>query len=115
MARWTVICLALALLPAGEAYSGDSKLGDMVMESRVEYMKKAGVGPVIYPHAKHEELFKCQECHPKIFKEKRGTNNLSMQNIMDGNSCGFTNCHNSVNVFPLYQCLKCHTKTEASR
>jgi c(7)-type cytochrome triheme protein len=110
---WAVICLTLAIVPAGEASA--SGLGNMVMDKTVESMKKASVGPVIFPHTWHEEKFKCTVCHPKIFKEKRGANDLSMQNIMDGKSCGAPNCHNSASVFPLYLCTKCHTKLRASK
>jgi c(7)-type cytochrome triheme protein len=108
MPRWALICLALAFLPAAGAYA--KGLGDMVMDKTAESMKKAALGPVIFPHTGHEDKLKCEACHPKIFKEKRGVNDMSMQNIMDGNSCGAPNCHNSPNVFPLYLCLKCHTK-----
>jgi c(7)-type cytochrome triheme protein len=113
MPWWAVICLALVLLPAGEASANG--LGDMVMDKTVESMKKASVGPVIFPHTRHEEILKCNECHPKIFKEKRGVHDLSMQNIMDGNSCGSPSCHNSARVFPLYLCIKCHTKIRAAQ
>lgn len=114
MPWWAVICLALALVPTGEATSADG-LGDMVMDKTAESMKKVSLGPVIFPHTRHEQLAKCDECHPKIFKEKRGVNDLSMQGIMDGNSCGAPNCHNSPAIFPLFLCVKCHTKLEAAR
>ena len=90
-------------------------LGKMKLATKIESMKKAGVGPVIFPHTKHEKAIKCAECHPKIFKEKRGTNNMTMKKNMSGQSCGFANCHNSPKAFPLFECFKCHTKAGAAK
>ncbi len=101
--------LAFALVLAVPAFAGAAQYGKMTLDSKIESMKKAGVGPVIYPHDKHELLFKCNECHPKVFKEKRGLNDMSMKMNMDGKFCGSENCHNSPNAFPLYICTNCHT------
>lgn len=101
--------LAFAIVLAVPALAGAAQYGAMTLDSKIESMKKAGVGPVIYPHDKHELLFKCNECHPKVFKDKRGLNDMSMKKNMDGNFCGSANCHNSPAAFPLYMCTNCHT------
>lgn len=88
-------------------------IGNIKLDSKVQSMQKAGVGAVIYPHDKHEKIFKCNECHPKIFKEKHGENNISMKMNMEGKYCGSANCHNSPNAFPLFECHRCHTKAGA--
>lgn len=113
MPRWALICLALAFVPV-QAASKDG-LGDMIQDKTVESMKKAGLGAVIFPHTRHEELLKCEACHPSLFKEKRGANYMTMQDIMDGKSCGTAKCHNSPDVFPLYLCAKCHTKIRTAK
>ncbi len=87
-------------------------LGDMTLDSKVESMKKAGVGPVLFPHTAHEEIMKCAACHPKIFKEKRGANDLTMKRNMEGEACGAKDCHNSTKAFPLFHCDKCHTNVK---
>ena len=53
---------ALVLVLAVPALAGAAQYGKMTLETKLESMKKAGVGPVIYPHDKHELLFKCNEC-----------------------------------------------------
>lgn len=88
---------------------------EVILDSKIESMQKAGVGPVVYPHTLHDKLFKCNECHPKVFKEKKGANDISMKKNMEGNFCGAPNCHNSPKAFPLYNCAKCHTKVKAAK
>ncbi|MBI5047471.1 MAG: hypothetical protein HZB54_00780 [Deltaproteobacteria bacterium] len=87
---------------------GVTKFGDMVFDDKAGSMKKAGVTPAVFPHSKHEELYKCDICHPKIFKDKRGANDITMQKNIDGKFCGSADCHNSEKAFPLYHCNKCH-------
>ncbi len=87
------------------------EIKDIVFESKVADMKKAGVGPVIFPHKLHEQLYPCKGCHPKIFIEKKGVNEVTMQQNIDGKYCGAAGCHNSAEAFPLYLCDKCHTNT----
>ncbi len=84
-------------------------ISDIRLDDKIESMKKAGVGPVIYPHARHEKLYKCNVCHPKIFNEKRAENDISMKKNMEGKYCGSPNCHNSPKAFALYNCERCHT------
>ncbi|HBG47085.1 MAG TPA: hypothetical protein DDW94_08860 [Deltaproteobacteria bacterium] len=105
--------IALMLMLTVPAAAGAAPIGDIRLDSKVKSMRKAGVGPVVYPHALHDKLYKCSECHPKIFKDKRGANNMSMKMNMDGKFCGSPNCHNSQRAFPLYDCIKCHTKVGA--
>ncbi|GMR05179.1 MAG: hypothetical protein BMS9Abin23_1124 [Thermodesulfobacteriota bacterium] len=83
-------------------------LGDITISNQSESRKDAGVGPVIYPHTRHEKIFKCEVCHPKIFVKKRGANKINMKLNMNGKYCGAPGCHNSLKAFPLYECFKCH-------
>jgi len=86
---------------------------EITFRSKIESMKKAGVGSVIYPHRLHESLYQCGDCHPKIFSEKIGANDINMQKNIDGEYCGSSGCHNSAEAFPLFLCEKCHAgKTE---
>ena len=103
--------VAIALLALPElAPAANTKLGNMTLDSKIESMKKAGVGPVIFPHTFHEEIIKCKTCHNSIFKDQKGANDISMKKNMSGEACGSANCHNSAKAFPLYQCAKCHSK-----
>ncbi len=106
---FALVAVALLALPE-QSLAANTKLGDMTLDSKIESMKKAGVGPVIFPHTFHEEIAKCKTCHNSIFKDERGANDISMKKNMNGQACGSTNCHNSPKAFPLYLCAKCHIK-----
>lgn len=67
---------------------------------------------VIFPHAQHNAWLKCSACHPKIFKEKAGGNNISMAAIWKGQFCG--RCHDRV-AFPTRNCFKCHSVPRSAK
>ncbi len=103
------LCLFLAIsFHVPPVSVGAGGLGDMVFDDKRESMEEAGVGPALFPHTRHEELYSCEECHPSIFKKKRGANDVSMKANMDGRFCGTPACHDSIGAFPLYICTRCH-------
>ena len=81
---------------------------NIVINSKIDSMKEAGLGAVTYPHKLHEQLYKCDDCHPKIFIDKKGANDINMQKNMTEQYCGYAGCHNSAYAFPLYLCDYCH-------
>jgi c(7)-type cytochrome triheme protein len=81
---------------------------DIVMKDKLQSMVKAGVGAVTYPHKLHALWYECSECHPKVFAEKIGSNDINMNKIISEEFCGSSGCHNSANAFPLYLCENCH-------
>lgn len=89
-----------------------AKLGYIVFDDKAASLKKAGMAPAVFPHGKHEEIYKCDDCHPKIFKNKRGGNDITMQKNISGEFCGTVYCHDSQKGFPLYFCNKCHVKKD---
>ena len=109
MLKRLIIASAIVIAIPAASWAG---IGDIRLESKIASMKKAGVGPVVFPHDRHEKSIKCAECHPKIFKDKRGANDISMK---EGKFCGSPNCHNSPRTFPLYQCASCHTGVGAAK
>ena len=86
------------------------EINEIILDSKITDMKKAGVGPVRYPHKFHEGIYKCAHCHPGIFIEKIGSNDINMQKNIEEKYCGNAGCHNSAYAFPLYLCDNCHTK-----
>ena len=112
MLKRLIIASAIVIAIPAASWAG---IGDIRLESKIASMKKAGVGPVVFPHDRHEKKIKCAECHPKIFKDKRGANDISMKFNMEGKFCGSPNCHNSPRTFPLYQCASCHTGVGAAK
>ncbi len=105
----SAVLLIAALSPA--AFAGD----DIMLGSKIQSMKKAGVGPVKFPHTFHKKQFKCGVCHPGLFVDKAGANDISMKKNMDQKFCGSANCHNSSKAFPLYECVRCHTNVKAAK
>ena len=69
---------------------------------------------VIFSHKIHTAWIpKCNVCHPKIFKQKKGGNpDMHMTKIAAGQFCG--RCHNRVS-FPLEDCMRCHVEKKRSR
>ena len=128
--KWALISLLIALSPAAAASEGGGGLGDMVLDSKIESMKKAGVGPVIFPHTTHEKSLKCDDCHPGIFKAKRGATDMSMKLNMEGKICASPGCHSNPGFeapnekkrakgtkapFALINCANCHTKVKGPK
>lgn len=74
---------------------------DILIEAKGDF-----VNDVIYPHEMHTYWLKCEVCHPQIFNPAKGTNNMTMIGIAQGQWCG--RCHGKV-AFPLADCNKCHS------
>ena len=106
MARVLMVMVLSAWFSSATA--ADEVQIDIVMDSKIESMKKASVGPVSYPHKLHALWYECSECHPKVFEEKIGANDINMNKIISEEFCGSSGCHNSANAFPLYLCENCH-------
>ncbi|OGP18358.1 MAG: hypothetical protein A2V21_309275 [Deltaproteobacteria bacterium GWC2_55_46] len=64
------------------------------------------VNDVIYPHEMHTYWLKCDVCHPQIFVPAKGSNEMTMVGIVQGEWCG--RCHGKV-AFPLTDCNRCHS------
>ena len=65
------------------------------------------IGKATFPHTAHLENFSCDECHPDLFKAKRGANKASMEDMAAGQSCGA--CHDGSGAFSVEEdCESCH-------
>ncbi len=84
-----------------------AEYGDIVLDSKIESMKKAGVNPVLFPHWFHRIRFKCKVCHEEIFILKKGANDINMGKIMAGEYCG--KCHNGLTAWAPIDCKRCHS------
>ncbi|MDH3972963.1 MAG: hypothetical protein OEV42_01670 [Deltaproteobacteria bacterium] len=78
----------------------------ILFESRSRVVKN-----VLFDHGIHSDLIKCSVCHPAIFIDKVGANNMKMTFLAAGQFCG--RCHGKVS-FPIKDCKRCHNvaKTE---
>ncbi len=66
-----------------------------------------GAGKVVFTGDAHKAA-KCNECHPALFKMKKGADTIKMADINAGKSCG--TCHNGTKAFAAKECAKCHKK-----
>lgn len=71
---------------------------------------KTSMGEVTFKGDDHAgKGLKCNECHSKIFKMKKGSTKMKMADINAGKFCG--ECHNGKKAFkPAGNCAKCHKK-----
>jgi c(7)-type cytochrome triheme protein len=101
-----ILLLLSALLIAMAVTEPSAEYGDIIMDKTMEGMKKAGVKPVMFPHWFHRIRFKCKACHEGIFVMEKGGNNITMNAIMAGKSCGV--CHDGKIAWESLYCDRCH-------
>ena len=66
------------------------------------------VPPATFPHWIHRMAYTCYACHDAPFKMKAGANEVTMDQIQAGQSCGV--CHDGKTAFVsnLTTCNRCH-------
>ncbi len=102
------IALMLAAGLAWSAASGAAEYGDIAFKRKPE--GGDDVPAAVFPHWIHRMQYKCGACHEELFKMKAGDNEVSMDLIQDGKSCGI--CHNGKAAFEsnFDTCQRCHSK-----
>ena len=82
--------------------------GDVLYKRTVEGMDD--IPPAIFPHWVHRMQYKCSACHDELFKMQAGANEVTMDLIAEGKSCGV--CHDGKKAFisNVDTCLRCHYK-----
>ena len=74
---------------------------------REKSYKVADAGNVAFSHKFHIGMYKCQECHTKLYLPGTGNKTVSMAEMETGKSCGA--CHDSKSAFSVKEnCDKCH-------
>lgn len=71
----------------------------------IERKVQGSMPDVLFPHDKHTQWLACGNCHPDVFIPQAGANEMNMDLIMQGKSCG--TCHGKV-AFPIIRCFTCH-------
>lgn len=100
--RNRLLLIAVLALPAAMALA---EYADVIINEKAE---SEGMSPVIYPHWFHRIRFQCSVCHVDLgFKMKAGTNNITMDKIIDGRFCGA--CHNGEIAWSPENCDFCHS------
>lgn len=70
---------------------------------------KSPMGKVVFSGQVHADKgLKCDDCHPKIFEQKKGTAQIKMEDHQKGEKFCFT-CHNGTKSFKADgNCNRCH-------
>jgi c(7)-type cytochrome triheme protein len=99
----TIIAILAAMAFAGSALAVPSG-------KSVEWSTPSG--KVIFDGKVHADKgLKCGDCHTKIFKMKKGADEMTMAEINSGKFCG--ECHNGEKAFKTSDpanCARCHKK-----
>ncbi len=70
-------------------------------------MKVTNAGPVTFSHSFHTALYRCADCHPKIFPLGYIRQRASMDDMDQHKSCGA--CHDDYTAFTVREdCVRCH-------
>ena len=85
----------------------DEEAKPIIMDLNIVREVKGSMPDVVYPHKQHTEWLDCANCHPAIYIPQKGANQISMAQILLGDSCGI--CHGKV-AFPVSECRRCHSK-----
>jgi c(7)-type cytochrome triheme protein len=85
-----------------------AEYGDVVIERKAKGMDD--IPSAVFPHWIHRMQFKCSACHEETFKMKAGADEITMEMIQSGKSCGL--CHNGKAAFEsnFDTCPRCHFK-----
>lgn len=87
----------------------DSGKQPMPMNVKIVMEVKGDMANVVFGHKEHVAWLECANCHPKIFNPQKGSNKITMKQIMAGESCGV--CHGTV-AFPVTECRRCHSQAK---
>ncbi|MBW2718993.1 MAG: hypothetical protein JRD94_10700 [Deltaproteobacteria bacterium] len=85
-------------------------LGDIVMNrhSSTNYQPA-----VVFRHWKHRMHFRCSACHSGVFEMRAGANEITMDALLAGESCG--RCHDGLRAFGVAfeTCSDCHSHEDS--
>jgi c(7)-type cytochrome triheme protein len=69
--------------------------------------KLKGISNAVFSHSVHLAMYKCPDCHTKVFPYKAGVKKVTMHEMEQGKSCGA--CHNGKDAFVTSgACEQCH-------
>ena len=102
------LSLAVAVLAVASPMPASSAERGSVVLPRVQQDEGSEYPPATFSHSVHRYQYKCHVCHDAIFKMKKGTNKVTMQEIENGKFCG--TCHNDTIAFGTNfdSCQRCH-------
>ncbi|MFZ3072429.1 MAG: cytochrome c3 family protein [Thermodesulfobacteriota bacterium] len=113
---WTASFIAGLVKPRSDLESAETEdAGEGVLDLDVVFrINDRLMFDVLFPHKTHTQLLSCSNCHPSIFKEKKGANQFTMYDVWNGQYCG--RCHGKVAFQPkgYENCRRCHKVPKTS-
>lgn len=100
--------------PPGEEANGDL-LGDITFVRRSDgkpvpdSVPQLAFAPSRFSHWTHRIRYRCSACHARLYEERAGSSQTTMDEISNGKSCGA--CHNGKIAFApdIQTCDRCHS------
>lgn len=87
----------------------DKNYKEVTRDTKILFKSKSDfVDNVLFDHKIHSDWLKCESCHPAIFNNKLGGNNIKMLDMRKGRYCG--HCHGKVS-FTFADCKRCHKES----
>jgi c(7)-type cytochrome triheme protein len=103
--RILMVILMMVALPSVLCAVGMEGMGGMMGVAEEIFLQTETVGKVTFSHNLHGA--RCNECHPKLFEQKRSATPVSMKAMEGGKSCGA--CHDGKKAFTVTaNCTTCH-------
>lgn len=78
-----------------------------VRDNKILFEPDADIKSVLFDHKSHSSSIKCATCHPAVFKEELGVNEVKRVNMSRNESCGLCHGHGAVS-FGFSLCDQCH-------
>ena len=77
-------------------------------DNKILFISKSNfVNNVLFDHKVHSDWIDCSSCHPALFIDKLGGNDMKMRDMSKGRYCG--HCHGKVS-FKFADCKRCHSQ-----
>ncbi len=91
----------------------DNSFKEQTKNNKILFISKSDfVKDVLFDHKVHSDWIDCSSCHPALFKDKLGGNDMKMKDMSKGQFCG--HCHGKVS-FRFAECKRCHSQTKGAR
>ncbi len=82
-------------------------------DNKILFISKSNfVNNVLFDHKVHSDWIDCSSCHPALFIDKLGGNDMKMRDMSKGRYCG--HCHGKVS-FKFADCKRCHSQPPNER
>ena len=106
---WVAAADSNLIEPKGSLYGDEPSTDPDYDEDIIFQINDKLMYNVRFPHKKHTYWLSCAVCHPGIFIDKKGANDINMYEIWNGNFCG--RCHGKVAYQPkgFNNCQRCHS------